>query len=224
MDGMAPPGKLRLTAGGFLLTAVLVIISYEFLDERIALWIFRLLRSHGLLSLYTSSVPNLLLPAVLVLSGVMWVLYLRGVRTGERDGHSAFFLLTGTALPATFVAKLALKHVFGRMGPRAWLGNLADPSFHWFQGGGDLTGFPSGHMAVFTTLAVACWLYFPKARAACLAGLVALGVALIATGQHFLSDLIAGGYIGWVVLAGADRGLAFLSRMISNRSVRSKEG
>jgi len=136
MDRMTAPGNIRLTAGGFLLTANLVIISYEFLDERIALWIDRLLRSHGLISLYTSRVPNLLLPAVLVLSGVMWVLYLRGVRRGERDGHSTFFLLTGTALPATYVVKLALKHVFGRMGPRAWLGSPTDPSFHWFQGGG----------------------------------------------------------------------------------------
>ena len=130
MDRMTAPGNIRLTAGGFLLTATLVLISYEFLDERIALWIYRLLRSHGLLSLYTSRVPNLLLPAVLVLSGIMWVLYLRGVRRGERDGQSAFFLLTGTALPATFVTKLALKHVFGRMNPQAWLENPTDPSLH----------------------------------------------------------------------------------------------
>jgi hypothetical protein len=39
------PGKLRLGAGGFLLTATLVVISYGSLDERIALWINRLLRS-----------------------------------------------------------------------------------------------------------------------------------------------------------------------------------
>ena len=210
MDRMTAPGKLRLTAGGFLLTANLVVISYGFLDERIALWIYRLLRSHGLLSLYTSRIPSLLLPAVLVLSGVMWVLYLLEVRRGERDGHSTFFLLTGTALPATFVVKLALKHVFGRMGPRAWLGSATDLSFHWFHGGGNLTGFPSGHMAVFTALAAACWLFFPKARAACVAGIAALGVALIATGQHFLSDVIAGGYVGWVVLVCTDRGLAIL--------------
>jgi len=214
MERMTAPGKLRLTAGGFLLTANLVVISYAFLDERIALWIYRLLRSHGLHSLYTSRIPSLLLPAVLVLSGIMWVLYLRGVRRGERDGRSTFFLMTGTALPATFVVKLALKHVFGRMGPRAWLASAADPSFHWFHGGGNLTGFPSGHMAVFTTLAVACGLFFPKARAACVAGIAALGVALIATGQHFLSDLIAGGYVGWVVLVCTDRGLAILRGLL----------
>jgi len=123
MDRMTAPGKIRLTAGGFLLTATLVLISYEFLDERIALWIYRLLRSHGLLSLYTSRVPNLLLPAVLVLSGIMWVLYLRGVRRGERDGQSAFFLLTGTALPLNAKAPLpgAFAHdEHGSSGATGW--------------------------------------------------------------------------------------------------------
>jgi len=214
MDRLNDPGKLRLTVGGFLLTASLVVISYAFLYERIALWIHRLLRSHGLLFLYTSRIPSLLLPVVLVLSAVMWVLYLRGVRRGERDGHSTFFLLTGTALPATFAVKLALKHVFGRMGPRAWLGSAAEPSFHWFHGGGNLSGFPSGHMAVFTALAAACWLFFPKARPACVAGIAILGVSLIATGEHFLSDVIAGGYVGWVVLVGTDRGLAILRGLL----------
>jgi hypothetical protein len=51
-----------------------------------------------------------------------------------------------------------------------------------------------------------------SSRAACLAGIVALGVALIATGQHFLSDVIAGGYIGWVVFVCTDRGLTILGR------------
>jgi membrane-associated phospholipid phosphatase len=210
MDRLTAPGNIRLTMGGFLLTANLVLLSHEFLDERIALWAYRLARSLGLLSLYTARIPSLLLPAVLILSGVMWALYLRGVRRGDRDDRSAFFLLTGITMPATFLAKVALKHVFGRMSPRAWLEHPTDLSFHWFHGGGDLTAFPSGHMAVFTALAVACWLFFPKARAACVAGIVAMGVALIVTGQHFLSDLIAGGYVGWVVFVCTDRGLALL--------------
>jgi len=207
---MNAPGKIRLSAGGFLLTVLLVVLSYEFLDERIALWVGRLLRSHHLLSHYTSRIPNILLPTVLVLSGVMWVLYLRGVRRGECDDRSAFFLMTGTALPAAYIVKLALKHVFGRVGTRVWLENPTDHSFHWFQDGRGFDGFPSGHMAVFTTLAVACGLFFPKGRAACLAGIVALGVSLVATGHHFLSDVIAGGYLGWVVLVTTDRGLEIL--------------
>jgi membrane-associated phospholipid phosphatase len=103
-----------------------------------------------------------------------------------------------------------LKHLFGRMNTRAWLENPVDRSFHWFHGGGEYSSFPSGHMAVFTTLAVACWLIFPKYRAACLAAIVGLGIALIATDNHFLSDVIAGGYLGLVVLVGTDRSLEIL--------------
>ena len=48
----------------------------------------------------------------------------------------------------------------------------------------------------------------------CVAGIVALGVALIVTGEHFLSDVFAGGYVGWVVLVCTDRGLTILRDLL----------
>jgi membrane-associated phospholipid phosphatase len=207
-----PPGKIRLSAGGFLLAAILVVFSSEFLDARIALGFDRLLRSDPLLAHYTSHIPDLLLPSVLVLSGAMWAMYLRRVRRGSRDEKARFFLLSGTAMPVAFVAKLMLKYLFGRMNTRAWLENPEDLSFHWFHGGGQYSSFPSGHMAVFATLAVACWLFFPKYRVACLAVMIALGFAVVATDYHYLSDVIAGGYLGLVVFVGTDRGLELLGK------------
>ena len=59
-------------------------------------------------------------------------------------------------------------------------------------------------------MAVACWLFFPRYRAACLAAIGGLGIALVATDYHFLSDVIAGGYLGLVILVGTDRGLETL--------------
>jgi membrane-associated phospholipid phosphatase len=204
--------KIRLSAGGFLLAAILVVFSSEFLDARIALGFDRLLRSDPLLAHYTSHIPDLLLPSVLVLSGAMWAMYLRRVRRGSRDEKARFFLLSGTAMPVAFVAKLMLKYLFGRMNTRAWLENPKDLSFHWFHGGGQYSSFPSGHMAVFATLAVACWLFFPKYRVACLAVMIALGFAVVATDYHYLSDVIAGGYLGLVVFVGTDRGLELLGK------------
>jgi len=201
-----------LSAGGFLLAAILVVFSSEFLDARIALGFDRLLRSDPLLAHYTSHIPDLLLPSVLVLSGAMWAMYLRRVRRGSRDEKARFFLLSGTAMPVAFVAKLMLKYLFGRMNTRAWLENPEDLSFHWFHGGGQYSSFPSGHMAVFATLAVACWLFFPKYRVACLAVMIALGFAVVATDYHYLSDVIAGGYLGLVVFVGTDRGLELLGK------------
>ena len=207
---MDAPGKIRLSAGGFLFAAILVVLSSMFLDERLALWIDHLLRSDPRLSRYTSGIPDLLLPLVLVLSGVLWAMYLRRVRRGSRDDKTRFFLLSGTALPVAYVTKLMLKYLFGRMNTRVWLENPVDHSFHWFHGGGEYSSFPSGHLAVFTTLAVACWFFFPKYRATCLAAIVGLGIAMIATDYHFLSDVIAGGYLGLVVLVGTDRSLEIL--------------
>ena len=207
---MNSPKNIRLSAGGLFFAAILVALSSGFLDERIALWFDRLLRSDPRLSKYTSGIPDLLLPTVLVLSGVLWAMYLRRARSGSRDEKTRFFLLSGTALPVAYVTKLMLKYLFGRMNTRTWLENPADRSFHWFHGGGEYSSFPSGHMVVFTTLAVACWLFFPKYRVACLAVLIALAFALVATDYHFLSDVIAGGYLGLVVLVGTDRCLEIL--------------
>lgn len=209
---MNAPEKIRLSAGGFLLASVLVVFSSEFLDARIALGFDRLLRSDPLLAHYTSRIPDLLLPAVLVLSGAMWAMYLRRVRRGSRDKKTRFFLLSGTAMPVAYVTKEVLKYLFGRMNTRAWLENPVDLSFHWFHGGGQYASFPSGHMAVFAALAGACWLFFPKYRVACLAVMIALGFAMVATDYHYLSDVIAGGYLGLVILAGTDRGLELLGK------------
>jgi membrane-associated phospholipid phosphatase len=67
-------------------------------------------------------------------------------------------------------------------------------------------------MVVFTALAAASWLLFPKYRAASLAAITALGGALVATDYHYLSDVIAGGYLGLAVLVGTDRCLERLGR------------
>jgi membrane-associated phospholipid phosphatase len=201
-----------LSVGGFLATVALVAFSCRFLDAGIALWFRDLLRSDPQLWGYTSRIPDLLLPSVLFLSGAMWAMYLLRARRGSRDGKTRFFLLAGTAMPAAFVAKAVLKYLFGRMNTRVWLQKGGDHSFHWLHGGGEYGGFPSGHMAVFTALAAACWLAFPRYRAASVAAITALGFAMIATDYHFLGDVIAGGYLGMAVLVGTDRGLKLLGR------------
>jgi membrane-associated phospholipid phosphatase len=203
---------VALSLRGFLLTATLVVLSYHFLDERIALSVYRLIRSHWVLSRYTNDIPDLLLPGVLFLSAVMWVSYIRRLRSGIRDDRTWFFRLPGCALPIAYALKILLKHIFGRITTRAWLGNPTANTFHWFHGGGQYDGFPSGHMVVFTSLAGACWIFFPRYRLACVSLTLGLGVALIATDYHFLSDVIAGGYLGLVVIAGTHRSLWTLSR------------
>ena len=182
-------------------TTLAVAGSVMFLDEPISLAVGRLMQSHGFLARYGGNLPDLLLPAVLLLSAWMWIAYVHRVRRGVLDDRTRFHLVAGTALPAAFLLKTALKFVFGRINTRAWMESPAVPSFLWFRGGEAHAGFPSGHMTVFAALAVAAWYFFPRARVACAALLLALGSALILTNYHFLADVIAGAYLGWAVAA-----------------------
>ncbi len=176
----------------FPATALAVAASVSFLDQPIALAMSRLMRTSELLARYGGSLPDLLLPAVLLLSAWMWLAYARRVRSGIRDDRTRFHRLAGTALPAAFVLKTVLKYLFGRVNTRAWLEHPAVHTFLWFRGNESHTGFPSGHMTVFATLAVACWIFFPRARVACVVFLLLLGSALILTNYHFLADVVAG--------------------------------
>jgi membrane-associated phospholipid phosphatase len=188
--------------------AVLVVAgSVYFLDEPIALSVGQLIRSNAFLSRYTNNLPDVLLPSVLLLSAAMWIAYLRRVREGIRDDQTRFYRIAGTALPAAFLLKTALKYVFGRVNTRAWLEHPAVHAFLWFRGGEGHTGFPSGHMTVFAVLAFASGIFFPRTRIYCAGLLLVLGSALILTDYHFLADVIAGAYLGWAVVAVTCRAL-----------------
>jgi membrane-associated phospholipid phosphatase len=173
-----------------------------FLDEAIALAIEVFVRSGRLVGRYTEDIPDLLLPAVIVLSAAMWTARYLRIRKGIRDARTDFYRLGGTVLPLSYIAKTALKLLFGRVQTRVW---LQDPSAarQWFHPGEGHNGFPSGHMMVFAALAAALWVFYPETKGPCLFFLALLGAALIVTNYHFLGDVIAGGYLGLAVAAAA---------------------
>src|SRR5208283_1635710 len=116
--------------------------------------------------------------------------------------HTRFVLLVANSVPLTFILELIVKHVVGRINTRYWLLHPTAREFHWLQGSGNYAGFPSGHMAVFTALVIALWTYYPRYRFAYFIFLSVLALALLATNYHFLSDIIAGAYLGVVIHAG----------------------
>jgi membrane-associated phospholipid phosphatase len=56
-------------------------------------------------------------------------------------------------------------------------------------------------MLVIGALLAAAWRFYPGTRALCLATATLLGIALVATNYHFVSDVIAGAYLGLLVEA-----------------------
>ncbi len=98
-----------------------------------------------------------------------------------------------------------LKFVFGRYWPDTWID--ANPSllvhnaygFHFFQKGSAYQSFPSGHTTVTFAFFSVLLYFYPKYKNILLLPGILLAIGQIFMHYHFLSDVIAGAFLGWVI-------------------------
>lgn len=195
--------------GSLVVCSALTICGFLYLDVRIAEFVSEKVGFGFLLSKSVSNLPNVMLSLVCIVTVVSWTgrFYLAG--KPAKGLLSNFFEHTGLAVPIAFVFKDILKKLFGRTNARIWLLYPDQSGFHWFHGGGDFAGFPSGHMAVFTALMLGIARYFPRLSPVCAGLLFVLAMALILTQYHFFSDIVAGAYLGVIVDSLTWRGLEY---------------
>lgn len=177
---------------------ILIVLSMQLLDFPLAAWIAEYLGGYAPY-LKTTNIPDPLLILVVILTSLSWGAYFYLVRRNIHNQRSLFFCVTGTVLPVSFGMKTILKWLFGRTETRTWLSDPTSYGFHWFAGTEGSQGFPSGHMLVLTPLFMALWYFYPRYRLYYAAVWVCLGAALLTTEYHFLSDVLAGAYIGAIV-------------------------
>jgi membrane-associated phospholipid phosphatase len=189
-----------------LLAFVLVALCMRFVDLPLAALVSGHLKNYGL-NADNTKVPDFLLITVAIMTSVSWIVYFSLVRRNIHDRRTDVCQVTGTVLPLAFVLKTVLKWLFGRTETRAWLADPAMPGFHWLAGTEGSSGFPSGHMLVYTPLFLALWHFFPRYRRYYGLAWIGLGVALISTQYHFLSDVIAGAYLGALLFLGVRHAL-----------------
>jgi membrane-associated phospholipid phosphatase len=111
-------------------------------------------------------------------------------------------LLCSLSLIVAELTKTQLKLVFGRTWPDTFRDN--NPSFlhdgtygfNFFHGGHAYASFPSGHTAVTCAVISVLWVYYPKLRWLYALAVLAVAVGLIGANYHFVSDVIAGGFVG----------------------------
>jgi membrane-associated phospholipid phosphatase len=187
--------------GSALLVTAIVILCVRFLDIPLALFVRNRIYCHAQWSRLTSELPDLLLTLVLATTLVACSLYLGRSKKGIFDNVTSFARLVTWTAPLSYLAKWGLKFVFGRVDTRYWLEEPALYGFHWFQSRVGCDGFPSGHMIVIVALLAALRRFYPKCRPFCLVATIMLGAVLIATNYHFLSDVIAGAYVGVLIEA-----------------------
>jgi lipid A 4'-phosphatase len=110
--------------------------------------------------------------------------------------HIPAFLFAAVAVSGV-VADI-VKVIVGRARPKLlFLDGTYD--FTWFGWHADHWSFPSGHAATAAALMTALWCLWPRPLWLYIAAAALVAIARIVTGQHYLSDVIAGAVIGVLV-------------------------
>ena len=103
-------------------------------------------------------------------------------------------MLAGVALLASAcLVEFLLKPAFGRAVPMEYLWD-GIYRFRWL-GWGD-GSFPSGHADQAAAIVSVLWVYYPRHRVLYLSAMAVLAIVLMAGEWHFLSDVIAGAFLG----------------------------
>ncbi|HTQ82779.1 MAG TPA: phosphatase PAP2 family protein [Pseudolabrys sp.] len=188
-------------------TIVAVTISYQWLDRPISLFANgRMVQQDAYEKL--THIPDPFIPAAAVIFVALglWVLLPRPL-----SKFAATALLCSISVIVSEAIKNQLKFIFGRTWPDTWIQN--NPSFihdgvygfNFLHGGAGYMSFPSGHLSLTCAIASVLWMAYPKARALYALVVLAVVIGLIGANYHFLSDIIAGGFVGtstgWMLTA-----------------------
>ena len=183
-----------------VLAALAVVISYYWLDRPIALFVH---------SQFPRNIRVLLEPVTYIPNPLIWVATITFLAFGIRglagrllSKMQTAILLCSFSLMIAETIKSELKFVFGRTWPETWHQNnqsfIHDGiyGFNWFHGGDAYQSFPSGHMTAICAVASVLWIYYPRLRPIYLMVTLAVLVGLVGNNYHFLSDTIAGTFVG----------------------------
>jgi len=180
----------RYIAIGSALLTILLTISYALIDRPLTIfcqdlnpelvqifqWITKLGKSTGYLVGFAALF-------------VFFKYYLRRPIAANR----ALFLLAVITLSGLITD--LIKPLVGRLRPKL----LFEASLYGFEPlriGYEYNSFPSGHATTVFALAAALSLFFPRWRLPLVGFAAVVGLSRIIVGAHYLSDVMAGAYVG----------------------------
>jgi membrane-associated phospholipid phosphatase len=191
-------GHLKQWGIAFVAMVLAVGAAYAWLDRPIAFYANTHFEKKPWFDGLTH-IPDVLWALAILMFAIAGVYALMG---RVLPGPFAVGTLAGVNLVVTEAIKEKLKYVFGRTWPETWVQN--NPSlirdgvygFNPFHGGQGYASFPSGHTAATCAAMSVLWICCPKLRALFAALVAALVIGLLGADYHFLSDTIAGGFLG----------------------------
>jgi len=175
---------------GFVLLMLLLTISYVLLDRPLSLFCQNLnpdvMKVFGWITELGISTGYLIGFAVLFV-------YFKFLRRRPLAANRALFFFTAVALSGIIIN--LIKPVVGRLRPKMLF--QADLyGFEPFRIGYEYNSFPSGHATTVFALAAALALVYPRWRLPLFGFAAVVGVSRIVIGSHYLSDVLAGAYMG----------------------------
>ena len=198
MKGMFDRKFLIFSGISLVITVGLVVMLYLYWDQPIVNWVdFKNFKRFMVLKAFTYIATAIKFLAALILVG------LAIIRTW-RSWNAFMVILLAASLSAILGEAVvdALKIIFGRYWASTWVNHnpslISDSAygFHFFHVGLAYGSFPSGHTAIVFGAMTVILLKMPKWFPLCIA-LVALQIiGLVGMNYHFLSDILAGAYIG----------------------------
>ncbi len=135
--------------------------------------------------------------AVLILAGVGARFFMpdlgRRLNGTIRKSTSVFIVVAAAGLSDDL-----LKVIFGRARPYLRLSG-DDSGFHFLRYGARFASFPSGHTTTSVAAALVFGTLFPRWQYVFWAAALFIGLSRIVLDLHYLSDVIAGAALGWLV-------------------------
>jgi membrane-associated phospholipid phosphatase len=183
---------------GLAITAAGVIASDLWLDQPIALFVYRNITDKTFFAWLQRLPVAFLLLSLLALAWCgLWALMQRPFSRVQSIGLACSM----SFIAANFITN-QLKYALGRTWPETWIQN--NPSliqngvfgFNPFHGGPGFASFPSGHVAAVCAVITVLWWSYTRLRPIYVACVAAVAIGLIGANYHFLSDILGGIFVG----------------------------
>ena len=169
----------------------LCILSYAFVDIQTALWFHSLGKSRAYelfekITLFGDSLYYLT-------GGLLLFVVLR--KKTSSTAYLGLFLFSSVA--ASGLTADLIKYIAGRARPKLYFSDhiFGFDFFHWQYA---WTSFPSGHSATAFSVATLISMLYPRWRFAAFFAAVLIAFIRISLSQHYISDVIAGSFLGIV--------------------------
>ena len=190
---------LKVWIVGLVAVALFSLISVFWFDKPTALLVHDIFGSR---QISADLADSRILSVPLVTTSIFVVLGVLAIMGRQFSIFEQTILLCDISVLTTDAIKNQLKFVFGRTWPDSWgpqiLSLVHDNvyGFHFFQSGGSFESFPSGHAAVIAAVMSVLWIVFPKLRLLCAICIGAADIGLVLLNLHFISDVVAGTFVG----------------------------